>query len=59
MATHITNAPATGLQTWIVIVARTGSPMTDEMTMVAATKKAQSMNRAVGETMYICKYVGI
>lgn len=59
MATHITNAPAAGLKTWIVVVARTDRPMTAEMTMVAATKKAQSMNGAVGEDTYICKYVGI
>lgn len=49
---------AIALKTWIVIVARTGAPMTAEMTNAAATKKAQAMNGAAGETIYICKYVG-
>jgi hypothetical protein len=53
------HSAATGLKTWIVIVARTGRPMTAEMTMTAATKWAQSRNNLLGEDTYSCKYVGI
>lgn len=46
---------APGQKTWIVIVARTGRPMTNEMTMKAATEWAQKRNGLVGETIYICR----
>lgn len=46
---------AVGQKTWIVVVARTGRPMTNEMTLRAAQAWAQSRNGLVGETMYICR----